>query len=359
MKGISLFQGIFFGVLILCAVIGLFVFANYTNTGGAAASVGTVVVWGTLPAAEVDVALTQAVKADNSLKGVTYVEKPAASLATDLAAAIATGQGPDLVITSEEELLSLEPFLTPIALANISARAFTDTFAEGGQVFAAPGGKGYWGLPLAIDPLVLFYNRAILSSTGVAAPPATWEALTGLVPQVAAYTPTKQVTRGLIALGTYDNVHDARGILSTLFLQTAVPITGEDATGRVSADLGLASAASAGGPPGPAVVRFYTQFADPNKLSYTWNASLPDSEQAFQNGDLALYLGFASEARFLTAANPNLDFAVAPTPEPATASTKTTYGRVYAAMIPRGAKNAAGAYKAAALLAGAPEQAAL
>lgn len=358
MKGISLFQGVVFGALIVFALIGLLVFATYSNKGGASA-VGKVVIWGTLPQAQVDAALAQAVKADQALKDVAYVEKPEESFANDLASAIATGQGPDLVLASQEDLFSLKPFLAPIPLGSLSAGTFTKTFTDGAQIFADPG-KGYWGIPLAIDPMVLFYNRSLLASTGVAAPPSTWEALTGLVPTVATYTPTKQVTRGLIALGTYANVHDARGILSTLFLQTDVPMVTEDATGRVSADLGLSSGSnSAGGPPGDAVVRFYTQFIDPNKVSYTWNASLPDSEQAFEDGSLALYLGLASEARFLTAANPNLDFEVAPIPEPATAETKTTYGLIYAAMIPRATANAAGAYKAAALLAGAPEQAAL
>ena len=101
---------------------------------------------------------------------------------------------------------------------------------------------------------------------------------------------------------------------------------------------------------------FYTQFADPSKVSYTWNASLPDSQQAFKNGDLALYFGYASEARYLTVANPNLNFGVAPLPQPATASVKSTYGLVYALMIPRGAKNSSGAYQAAVLLTNAAEQ---
>ncbi|MFA6415103.1 MAG: extracellular solute-binding protein, partial [Candidatus Paceibacterota bacterium] len=101
----------------------------------------------------------------------------------------------------------------------------------------------------------------------------------------------------------------------------------------------------------------YTPFTDPSKVSYTWNASLPDSQQAFLSGDLALYLGYVSEARFLRAANPNLDFEVTPLPQPATATIKKTYGLVYAFMIPRGSKNASGAYQAAALLSNAAPQA--
>ena len=352
---ISLFQGILLGVFGLGALVGLFVFATYTSTGGGSA-VGTVVIWGTLPAAGVTAALTDAAKTDTSLKSVSYVQKDPAMLVNDLASAIATGDAPSLVLDSQEDLQSIAKFITPIPLATLSASTFTSNFVEEANLFAVPG-VGYFGIPVLVDPLVLFNNRTILASDGIATPPSTWEALTGLVPSVALLTPARQITRGLIALGTYSNVHDARGILSALFLQTGVPLATVATNGVISADLG--TSASNGVPPGQAVLRFYTQFADPSKVSYTWNASLPDSEQSFLAGNLALYLGYASEARYLEQANPNLDFGVSPLPQPATASTKSAYGLVYALMIPRGAPNPTGAYAAAALLSNSAEQAAL
>ncbi|MDO8408280.1 MAG: extracellular solute-binding protein [bacterium] len=355
---ISLFQGIVTGIFAVAALIGLYVFATYTSTGGENA-IGAVTVWGTLPAADLSAGLLAATEDERSLKSVTYIEKAAATLPSDLASAIATSGAPDLVLASQEELLALAPFLAPIPFATLSARTFASSFAEEGALFTVPDGGGYYGVPLLIDPIVLFYNRAILASSGIATPPSTWEALTGLVPKVATLTTSRGVTRGLIALGTYDNVHDARGILSTLFLQTATPLSARAATGVISADLGLAPPGGGGTPPGQAVVRFYTQFTDPTKVSYTWNASLPDSQSAFEIGDLALYLGFVSEARYLAAAAPNLDFDVVPVPQPATAPNKTTYGLAYAFMIPTGAKNPSGAYAAAVLLTHVPAQLAL
>ncbi|MGD0328772.1 MAG: extracellular solute-binding protein [Minisyncoccia bacterium] len=351
---ISLFQGILFGVFGVAALVGLFVFATHTNSNNSGKNaVGTVVIWGTLPKADMDTALTAIAKADTSLKDVSYVQKDPATLPNDLSAAIATGAAPNLVLASQEELLSLAKFITPIPSATLPASTFSSTFVGEGGLFAAA--NGYYGIPFLVDPLVLFSNRTILSSDGIAKPPATWEALAGLVPNVAILTSARQITRGLIAFGTYDNVHDARGILSALFIQTGVPISSySSSTGLLSADLG--ENFSNGTSPGQEVIGFYTQFADPSKISYTWNALLPDSEQAFLAGDLALYLGYASEARYLATANPNLDFGVAPLPQPATATVKSTYGLVYALMIPVGAKNTAGAYQAAALLTNAAEQ---
>lgn len=351
---ISLFQGILFTVFGIGAFIGLFVFATHTSNTGSSDTVGTVVIWGTLPKAGIETTLAAVGQTDQTLKNVSYVQKNSATLTSDLAAAIATDTAPDLILASQEELKVLSKFITPIPLATLPASTFVNTFIEGGRIFAIPSGVGYYGIPFLVDPLVLFSNRAILSSNGIAKPPATWEALTGLVPNVALLTPTRQITRGLIALGTYHNVHNARGILSTIFLQTGVPLSSYSASGMLAANLGKTS--SSGVPSGQAVLGFYTQFADPSKVSYTWNGSLPDSQQAFLAGDLALYLGYASEARFLTQANPNLNFNVAPVPQPATATTKNVYGLIYAFMIPRGAKNVEGAYQAAALLTNSAEQ---
>ncbi len=348
---LSLFQTILFGVFAFAAVIGLFTFATYSNKGSTNA-VGTVLIWGTLPGTAMTATLNAAQQTDQTMKAVTYVQKDPATLASDLASAIATGAAPDAILASQELLKPLAKFLTPIPLATLSARTFQSAFVEGGNIFAAPGNQGYYGVPFLIDPIALFTNRAILSSSGIAQPPATWEALVGLVPRTAKLTASRQVSRGLIALGTYDNVHDARGILSTLFIQTGVGVAGYSAAGVPVANLG-----SADGQAGQAVVGFYTQFTDPSKVSYTWNASLPDSQQAFLSGDLALYLGYASEARFIRAANPNLDMDMVPVPQPATANGKSTYGLVYAFMFPRGARNSAGAYQAAANLTNSAAQA--
>ncbi len=348
---ISLFQGILFGVFGLGAIIGLFVFATYTSTGGGE-QIGSVVIWGVLSKDDMQATLTTLEQTNTNLKSVSYVQKNPTTLSSDLVSAIATGAPPDLVLASQEDLRALAKFIIPISFGTLSPSVFTNTFVDGARVFTAPG--GYYGIPFLVDPLVLFYNRSILASSGIAKPPANWEALIGLVPNVAILTPTRQITRGLIALGTYSNVNNARGILSSLFLQTGTPLSAYSAEGVLSANLGVT--ASSGTPPGEAVIGFYTQFADPSKISYTWNASLSGSQKMFLVGDLALYLGYVSEARYLRSANPNLNFSVALLPQPATAQVKSAYGLIYSFMIPRGAGNSAGAYQVAALLSNPAEQ---
>ncbi|MBI2025404.1 extracellular solute-binding protein [Candidatus Kaiserbacteria bacterium] len=347
----SLFQIILIGVFGLGALIGLFVFATYTS-GIGEEGIGTVVIWGVLPEDAMQATLTAIGQTNTEIKSVSYVQKDPSTLQSDVASAIATGVSPDLVLASQEDLRALAKFIVPIPFDTLSISTFTTTFIEGAEVFTAPG--GYYGIPFLVDPIVLFFNQSILSSNGIAKPPATWESLTGLVPNIAILTPTRQIKRGLIALGTYNNVSNARGILSSLFLQTSVPLSSYSASGVLSGNLG--TTAQGGVPPGEAVLGFYTQFADPSKVSYTWNASLPNSRQMFLVGDLALYIGYASEARYLRSANPNLNFKVALLPQPATAQIKRVYGLIYSLMISRGTKNPSGAYQVAALLSNSSEQ---
>lgn len=344
----SLFEGILIGVFVLGAFIGLFVLSAFRGSTSPEAAVGSVIVWGTLPRDDVDNALNSLRVSTPALKGVSYTQKDPNMLATDLASAIATGSGPDLVLASQEELRSISKFIDPITPESLTSKTVASTFVQGASVYASQ--EGYLGLPFLVDPLVLFYNRSILATAGIPKPPESWEAVTGLVPKVTKLTASQQITRSLIALGTYRNVANARGILSTLFLQTGVPISGYNAGGGLSADLGVS--ANEGVPAGQSVLRFYTQFADPAKVSYTWNDALPDSEQHFLTGDLALYIAPASRASYLREANPNINIGVAPMPQPEVIKNRITYGRIYAFMFPRGAKNSGGAGQVASILGG-------
>lgn len=347
----SPFQIVFFSIFGLFALVGLFVFATYTGGGSGTVTVGPVVVWGTLPSSDMQSILSVVAQTDTSLKDVSYVQKNPVSLSTELTTAIATGVAPDLLLSSQEELHSLTKFITPIPFSTLPVSTFEQSFISEGNVFLAPGGAGYYGVPFLVDPLVLYSNQDILASNGIVKPPSTWESLVGLVPKLSVLTPSRQITRGLIGFGTYDNVHNARGILSTLFLQLGLPMSSYSMNGLVAS---LGSGGSESG--GASVLGFYTQFADPAKVSYTWNTSLPDSQRMFYTSDLALYIGYVSEVRHLRAANPNLNFAVSPIPQSAVAKTKRVYGLLYTFMLPRGAKNTQGAYQAAMMLASSAGQ---
>jgi multiple sugar transport system substrate-binding protein len=228
------FQIIVFGVFILLAIVGLALFASYSGSNGGGAKIGTVTIWGILPTDAVQGQL-DALKTTNKEYGaVNYVQKPADSFDATLANAIASGAGPDMVLISQEQLLAEQSKLVVIPFSAIPQRTYLDTFVPIDELYLTD--KGTYGVPFAVDPLVLYYNRSLLSSAGVAAPPATWEAVTGLAPRLTQKTNGQLIKSG-IALGDYANIPSARAIVSLLLFQSGSPIASLSSNGTIQAAL--------------------------------------------------------------------------------------------------------------------------
>lgn len=346
------FQIIVLFVFGFLAVVGLFLFANYSGFGNGSGAVGGVTIWGTVPSSQVKAGLDLLTQTRKEFKDVGYIERPSATFDSDLANAIASGSGPDMVLLTQEQLLFERSKITLIPFSSISQRDYVSSYVPLAELMLSTAEGGFYGIPYLVDPLVLYYNRSILNTAGVGAPPTTWEAVSGLAQSLTLRNDDQTIVRSTIALGEYGNVHNARALLSLFLLQAGAPITKSTSLG-IRADIaGELSATSAPGAvaPGVAAMNFYTQFANPAKTVYTWNRSLPASRQEFLAGDTALYIGFASERPFLTSANPNLDFDMAPIPQPGVSSSAITYGTLYAFAIPKASKNPAGAFSAALAL---------
>ncbi len=352
MKNISTFQAALIGVFGLFLLGGIFVMATYSGSSKNKQEIGKVVIWGTLPQQSFRTALSKITQQNQDLKNVSYIYKKPKTFNSTLTTAIASGNGPDIILVPQTHLASLKNVITLIPYSSFSKRNFLNEFADISNIYLSS--KGFYGIPLLINPLVLYYNRSLLSSASVAKPPSTWDELSGLVPLFTHKKPSGVFSQVLIPLGTYDNINDASGILSTLFLQAGITIAKYTPEGNIRVSFQPSDNKTNNGStsisPGESVLRFYTQFADPTKTTYTWNNTLPSSQQMFLAGNSTLYLGYASEALFFAQANPNLSFDVAPIPQLAVSKIKTVYANVYALALPHGSKNINGALRAALIL---------
>jgi ABC-type glycerol-3-phosphate transport system substrate-binding protein len=343
------FQVIFMTVFGLLAVLGLFLFANFSGFGGGSRLVGNVQIWGTVPQNAVSDALAGLTRNHKEYGNVRYVQKPEATFDAELADAIASGTGPDMVLISQEQLLAESNKLNVIPFSSFPKRTFLDTYVPEATLFLTD--KGTYGIPLIVDPIVMYYSKPALASAGVAQPPATWEAVTGLAGTLTQKTSDLQVQKSAIALGEFSNIQSARAIISLLLLQAGSTISAQTGSGGMRSTITSSAQPDATGvSPTEAAMNFYTQFANPSKTVYSWNRSLPDSRQAFLAGDLDLYLGYASERPSIAAGNPNLEFDMAVVPQAQLTQERVTYGRLYALAIPKASKNAAGAYTVARAL---------
>lgn len=334
-------------VFAVLAVAGLYFFSTFKGINGSQ-NVGALTVWGTLPQSAITTTLDELKQTHQEFSKVQYVERPADSFDADVADALASGSGPDVIIITEEQLLTERSKLTLIPFKTIPERTFKDSYISIGELFLTADGT--YGIPFLVDPLVLYYNRSLLSKAGYAEPPRTWEEVLGATPALTVKNGST-ISKSAIALGTYDNNRNARAIISLLLLQSGNTISENSSKGIQSTLMGNGSQ-SIGATPAQSAINFYTQFADPAKIVYSYNRGLPDARTTFISGDTALYIGFASEYGFLKAANPNLDFDMTAIPAPQTASSRVDYAHVYALAIPKNAKNQTGSYTLASTLAG-------
>lgn len=340
----SKFQTIFLGIFVFFIIVGVIIFAGVKGGGGKEAP--RISIWGLIRQdifekflSELNLTLPQALN-------ISYVEKSPAKFEREFVEALAVGKGPDAVLIPQDFILKEEDKLLAIPYSVMPERTFKDTFIEEGELYLSPA--GVLGIPFAVDPLVMYWNRDIFSGSAVARSPSSWEELAGLVPKLVNKDNASNVYGAAVGLGEIRNVNHGKEILSALLLQAGNPIVTRESDGKAVSTLGLSVA------PVDSVLKFFTEFSNPTSPSYTWNRALPSSKNFFLSGDLAVYFGPASEVRELRAKNPQLNFDVSLFPQPKANKNKLTFGTLYAFAIPRNSTIANEAYNVISTLTGAP-----
>jgi len=348
MKGLSVFQVILLAVFGALAISGILIFALFVG-GGTGNSVGAVSIWGTLDPNAFTVVIRQMAEKDGNFSQVSYAQKDPLQYENLITESLASGVGPDLFLLRQDYVIKNGGKVVPIPFEYLSQTQFENTFVEAASPFI--GTDGVLGIPISVDPMILYWNQDMLSAAGLAKPPQYWDEVPPMVKKIVKKDDGGRITKAAVAFGEFTNVDHAKDIIALLTLQAGGAITQKDNTGRLIPTLSARTAGSASQATESAV-RFYTEFADPSKIDYSWNRSLRNSRQAFADGDLALYMGFASEDALIRRTNPNLNYAQAPVPQIRNAENPLNVARVYALAISRTSKNQAGARIVASLMGG-------
>ncbi len=337
MKNISPFQIILLVLSGIVIVVGVLIFA-FTKSKGAEEG-GTVVVWGTVTAAEFT-NLTDYVQNQKKIEQfVEYKYIEPEQFDTVFTNALAEGIGPDVVLITDDRLIRHEKKLFQISYEFYPERLFKDTFVEAGEIFTDQ--NGIYAFPFLIDPIVMYWNRSLFTEKGLSQPPKFWDELLTLTPKLVETDPDLTIKKSAVAMGEYTNVSHAKALITTLLMQAGNKIIVRNVSQEagkppftVILDEKLDYAVS----PSQAAINFYTQFANPSRTVYSWNRSMPNSLDAFITGDVAMYFGFASEFSTVREKNPNLNFDVSVIPQSRT-GIRATYGKVLAFGIPKTTPN--------------------
>ena len=330
MKSSSSFQTgalIVFGAGVIIAII---IFAvSKANSG---ATKPTITVWGTESRAAL-IPILQSYENTDAGYRVDYIEKPEDTFDSDFVTALAAGTGPDAVIMPDRLYLNRRNLFYTIPYVSYPQRTFIDAFAPESQSLLSA--DGVEAIPLAIDPLVMYWNRDIFAKSGTLVPPKTWDEFVPLAPKVSIFDKNFKLSQSLVALGDPQNVPHFKEILLSLWLQDSCNDPSKPCGINLSDTVSLPLQNS---------IQFFTGFVDPSKASYSWNHSEPSAKDDFLAGKLATYFGYASELADIQKKNANLNFDMAYLPQPANAAKPVTYASMTVFAIVKSTKNLASAF---------------
>lgn len=332
-------------IFIFLGVAALLIIANYKSPppppppGGAI--VGQVSIWGTLPQDSVNRVIKELENVNEQYKNVSYRYYNPDTFDAQLLNALADRTGPDMILVSHERLVNMRKRIQPVSYDSFPLRDVRSLYVDGAEIFAL--NDGLYAFPIAIDPLMMYWNRDMLATNGFLEPPATWESLVNsLFPDIIQRDFNRTIKQSVVAMGEYRNVRNAYGVISSLFIQGGSAAVLIDKKGAYS--IQLQNRVGGGADPFRSAVDFYTRFSKPSNSLYSWNRSLPEDRQSFVAGELALYFGFASEGRLLQKINPNLNFDIAEVPQDGAATVRRTYGKFYGLSALNSSDNLSGAF---------------
>jgi multiple sugar transport system substrate-binding protein len=338
------FQIITLGVFVVCIIGGVIAFATFKTTN-TSSQIPAVTVWGTFPSDTITQYVSNINLTLSNAITVNYVQKDPATFSQDFVAALARGNGPDAVLIPVDMLLTQANKLSSIPYTLMSQPTFRNRYVSEASLYE--NANGLMGIPFTLDPMVMYWNRDMFNSAGIATHPVYWDDFTALNSKLTVKDQNGNVRKSAVALGEFSNITNAREILGTLFMQSGNPVTAILSDGSIVSTVKTSSGAD----PTPAL-QFFTQFADPSGANYSWNKGLPNDKSAFLAGMLGTYFGFASEIKDIRAKNPNLNFDVTGMPIARNGGIKGNwvYGRMYGFSLVNASANKNAAWEVISIL---------
>jgi ABC-type glycerol-3-phosphate transport system substrate-binding protein len=272
---------------------------------------------------------------------IEYTKKNIETYKGDLLNAMAAGEGPDVFSIQNNWLPEFIDKTTPAPDKTFTFNDFKNTFVDTIVQDFSKNNKIY-GVALSVDSLGLYYNKDLLGTAGIARPPQTWAQLATDVRQLTRQDSTGYFTRSGVAAGLNSNVNRAVDILYLMMLQKGViPWTADGLNPTFSQSV---ATDSSGSNPGSEALNFYTSFADPSSLNYTWNSRSDYSIDSFANGRAAFLYSYSYTRATIDQKSPHLNYDVAPVPQPSLDQPAVNFSNYFGEVVNKQSKNSAVAW---------------
>jgi len=356
----KLFQYVMMGVGGFIFVIAIIMFASYRPSQQAEQQglKANLTMWGWLPSSSMlpVVGSIQTIYPD--LK-ISYREIPEADFDDRFTEALAAGQGPDLLLTDNNHMLQYRSRLETINFNQYPESAYAAEFVNASKSLTLP-----WGIvafPIAIDPMVLYSNRDLLSAGYLAEPAKTWADILDHIKLFTKSDDNGKIDIATIPLGTFTNIENAADIIMMLIFQQGNPLVQYVGEKFIPTVRGVPGAKSGVDTSIARPLEFFMAFARPISEAYTWNPGFASARNAFLGEQSIYYIGYASEYNALRKKNPNLNIQVSLVPQISVDITakKRTSARIYGVAMTKLSKQKLAAFTAMKTLSGPAPSSAL
>lgn len=160
----------------------------------------------------------------------------------------------------------------------------------------------YYGIPLEIDGLMLFYNEDILKASNVSIP-KTWIDVKDAVAKITVKSNEKKIVTAGIALGTAENIEHFSDILGMMLLQNGTQLWNSLFTCSRNNTTDCASE----------TLTFYRSFAE--EPIHSWDETMENSIISFAGGKVAMIFAPSWQVAAIKKLNPDLKFKTAVVPQ--------------------------------------------
>ncbi|MEK7589500.1 MAG: sugar ABC transporter substrate-binding protein [Patescibacteria group bacterium] len=246
---------------------------------------------------------------------------------------LAAGSGPDITMIHNSWLPKHGDKLIPMPedklpgynKALMTLKEFQEQFVDVAFEDLVSNNRIY-AMPIYMDTLALYYNKDLLNAAAITEPPKTWDVFNDNVSRLTRFDESGNIIQSGAAIGSARNINRSTDILMSLMLQSGVQMVNDELTNatftRSVSNINV----------GETALRYYTEFTNPNKQTYTWNNSQHYSIDAFVEGKTAMMFNYAHQVDIIRGKSPRLNFSVAPMPQ-LSSTDAVTYANYWAPAV--------------------------
>ncbi len=268
------------------------------------------------------------------LKTFTFEEYETALVDAISASTLEENKGPDIISIHDDWLPRWSTRLTPIPASDktyehMTFREYQDIFVQT-AVDELTAQSQVYAVPLSVDTLALYYNKDFFDSAGVSQPPKTWSEFSAAVKKLTAIK-EGIITQSGAAIGTSTNINRSTDILELIMLQNGTKMI-NDAHTQMTFNSSTGGTGNASNP-GAIATAFYTDFANAQKVDYTWNLNQHYSIDAFVAGETAMMFNYSFRQKTVEKKSPNLNYGIAAMPQIDLGGNKINYPNYWAEAV--------------------------